>query len=153
MMGSIVHMPHYTRSTHRSSRGTGHRQFHKHISQIYKKKKETWKETNFKGTVSELNIYSAKVYEFAAKDGIAREFNPPTSPHMGRVWENMVRTVKRVLYSMMKNTMLADFQLMTIFTEIENIINNCPLTDVSDDFDDLEALTPNHFLLGKYNNM
>ena len=72
---------------------------------------------------------------------------------MGRVWENMVRTVKRALYSMMKNTMLADFQLMTIFTEIENIINNCPLTDVSDDFDDLEALTPNHFLLGKYNNM
>ena len=54
---------------------------------------------------------------------------------------------------MIKNTVLTVFQLMTIFNEIENIINNRPLTHVIDVFDKLEALTPNHFLLGKYNNM
>ena len=42
---------------------------------------------------------------------------------------------------------------MAIFTEIENIIKNRPLTNVSDDFENLEALTPNNLLLGKYKNM
>ena len=42
---------------------------------------------------------------------------------------------------------------MSIFTEIENILNNPPLKNVRDDFDNLEALTPTNFLLGKYKNM
>ena len=41
---------------------------------------------------------------------------------------------------------------MSIFTEIENILNNPPLKNVRDDFDNLEALTPINFLLGKYKN-
>ena len=50
---------------------------------------------------------------------------------------------------MNKNTVLTNFQLMTIFTKIENIINKRPLTNVEDHFDELEALTSNHSLLGK----
>ena len=102
-------------------------------------------------SVSELNINSVKANEFAVKDGIAWNFNPPALPHLDGVWERIVRTVKRVLYSMIKKTVFTDFQFITIFTEIKNIINNRPLTNVSDDFDDLEVLAPHHFLLGKYN--
>ena len=40
---------------------------------------------------------------------------------------------------------------MTIFTEVEGIVNSRPLTAVSDDVTDLEALTPNHFLIGRSN--
>ena len=40
---------------------------------------------------------------------------------------------------------------MTTFPEIENILNNEPMTYVSDDSNDLEPLTPNHFLMGRYN--
>ena len=68
---------------------------------------------------------------------------------MGGVWENIVCPVKRGLYSLIKNTVITDFQLMTIFTEIKNTINNRPLTNVNDDFDNLEILAPNHFLLRK----
>ena len=38
---------------------------------------------------------------------------------------------------------------MTLLTEVESIVNSRPLTELSDDINDLEALTPNHFLLGK----
>ena len=56
------------------------------------------------------------------------------------------------MFSRIKNTVLTDFQLMTIFTEIEAIINNRPLTYISDKPVDLEPLTPNHLLLGRYNS-
>lgn len=68
---------------------------------------------------------------------------------MGGVWENIVCPVKRSLHSLIKNTVITGFQLMTIITEIKNIINNRPLTNVNNDFDSLEALTPNYFLLRK----
>ena len=71
---------------------------------------------------------------------------------MGGTWERLTRTVKKVMFSMIKNTVLTDFQLMTIFTEIEVIVNNRPLTYGSDNPDDFELLTPNNLLLGRYNS-
>ena len=39
--------------------------------------------------------------------------------------------------------------MMTVFTEVENIVNNRPLAVNSDNVKDFEALTPNHFLIGR----
>lgn len=39
--------------------------------------------------------------------------------------------------------------LLTAFAEVEWVVNSRPLTEVSSDVDDLEALTPNHFLIGR----
>ena len=107
--------------------------------------------TNFKGMVNELNISTKAVDESATNEGITWNFNPPASPHMGGIWERIIRSTKRVLYNIIKGTVLTDFQLMTTFTEIENILNSRPMTYVSDDSNDLEPLTPNHFLIGRYN--
>ena len=71
---------------------------------------------------------------------------------MGGIWERIIRTVKNVMFSMIKNTVLTDFQLMTIFTEIEAIVTSRPLPYVSDNPDNIEPLTPNHLLLGRYNS-
>ena len=68
---------------------------------------------------------------------------------MGGIWEKIIRTVKNVV---IKNTVPTDFQLMTIFTQIEAIVNNRPLTYVSENPDDFEPLTPNHLLLSRYNS-
>ena len=47
------------------------------------------------------------------------------------------------------NRTLTDDVLSTTMCLVEQILNSRPLTSVSDDPEDLEALTPNHFLLGR----
>ena len=42
--------------------------------------------------------------------------------------------------------------MITVFTEVENMANNQPITANSDSADVLEALTPNHFLTGRNAN-
>ena len=39
--------------------------------------------------------------------------------------------------------------MVTLITEIEDVLNSRPLTHVSSDHRDSQALTPSHFLLGK----
>ena len=113
--------------------------------------------TNFRGATAELkefitNLDQAAINSFAAGLGINWKFNPPKAPHMGGIWERMIRSVKEVLTGILKEHILTDPQLYTALTEVENIVNSRPLTHVSDDVADLEALTPNHLLLGKHLN-
>ncbi|XP_070548362.1 uncharacterized protein [Ptychodera flava] len=74
------------------------------------------------------------------------EFNPPTASHMGGVWEREIRTVRSILVSLLRNQVLDDERLDTIFAEVENVVNSRPLTVVSDDSRDAPALTPNDLL-------
>ena len=68
---------------------------------------------------------------------------------MGGAWERLIRCVKIAFRNLVSDRLLTDFQLMTLLTEVESIVNSRPLIQASDNVDDLEALTPNHFLLGK----
>ena len=113
--------------------------------------------TNFKGTTNELKefiqtIDKEKVTDFATSEKITWTFNPPASPHMGGAWERLVRSAKEVMYGLTKDHVLTDPQLLTFVTEAEYILNSRPLTHLSDDVSDLEALTPNHVLLGLHQN-
>ncbi len=60
------------------------------------------------------------------------------------VWERLIRLVKKVLYSTLQQQCLDDENFHTILCEAEAILNDCPITKLSDDPNDLEALTPNH---------
>ena len=60
---------------------------------------------------------------------------------MGGIWGRIIRTAKNIMLSIIKNSVLTHFQLTVIFTEIEEIVNNRPLTYVSDNPYDLELLT------------
>lgn len=75
------------------------------------------------------------------------QFNPPTASHMGGVWERQIRTVRKVLNVVLKDVVLDDERLDTVLCQVESIVNGRPLTPVSDDARDAEALTPNHLLL------
>lgn len=76
-------------------------------------------------------------------------FIPPASPHMGGAWERMVRSIKTVLYRIITpDQKLNHEKLHNVFLEVENIINSRPLTYLSLETANQEALTPNHFLLG-----
>ena len=67
-------------------------------------------------------------------------FNPP---------KNLVKIIKRCLKAVVKDRLLHEDALHMLLLEIESIVNSRPLTSVSDDIDDLEPLTPNHFLIGQ----
>lgn len=76
------------------------------------------------------------------------KFNPPCAPHMGGVWERLIRSVKVTLNAILYEQVSREEVLVTILAEVEHIINSRPLTKVSNDPRDCEALTPNHFLIG-----
>ena len=114
--------------------------------------------TNFKGaekelkeSLQELKNNQATIKDYAQRKGMEWSFNPPESPHMGGSWERLIRSIKTTLKVILSNNIVDDFTLMTALTEAEALINSRPLTPVSDDINDLEALTPSHFLIGRAN--
>ena len=108
--------------------------------------------TNFIGAQKELLEAVLRWNERApaafAHAGITWKFNPPSAPHHGGSWEIMVRSCKRVFYCILGTRKLTDEVLSTTLCLVEQALNARPLTPVTDDPEDLEALTPNHFLLG-----
>jgi hypothetical protein len=58
------------------------------------------------------------------QDGIEWEFNCPTASHQGGLWERMIRTIRQVLYGLMKEQTihLDDEGLQTLFCEAESIV-------------------------------
>lgn len=91
-------------------------------------------------SVQEWN--NSKVQEFMRQKEIRWRFNPPTASHMGGVWERQIRTIRKLLSVLMNQQQLTDEALQTFLCIVENVINNRPLTVVSDDPNDLEPLTP-----------
>ena len=67
---------------------------------------------------------------------------------MGGAWERLIRSVKTVMRVVIQNSLPSAEMLQTMLVEIEALVNSAPLTFVSLDHHDDEALTPNHFLLG-----
>ena len=110
--------------------------------------------TNFKGGEKELKVAIQKwnqdqVHNFLLQRKIEWIFNPPYASHMGGVWERMIRSIRKVLKAVLDMQILTDESLRTFMCEVESIINARPLTRVSDDPADLNAITPNHLLLLK----
>ncbi|XP_065090777.1 uncharacterized protein LOC135711744 [Ochlerotatus camptorhynchus] len=69
----------------------------------------------------------------------AWHFNPPSTPHMGGVWERMVRSVKEALRAYEDGRKLTDEILSTSLAEAEDMINTRPLTYVPQEAADEEA--------------
>ena len=69
-----------------------------------------------------------KIEEFAEKQHIVWNINPPSSPQMGGSWKRLVRVLKTSMFNIVKDGTLADLQMVTAFTEVENMVNNRPIT-------------------------
>lgn len=107
--------------------------------------------TNFQGTCRELTKQLASVNK-----GLAESFTdantkwffiPPATPHMGGVWERLVRSIKVAMNGIQHLRAPTEEVFQTLCTEAESMMNCRPLTYVPLDTSDQEALTPNHFLL------
>ena len=85
-----------------------------------------------------------------AHKGVAWKSNPPGAPHHGGSWEALVRSVKRVQYHILGSRGVTEEVLGITHCLIEQALNSRPITSVSADSRDLEALTPNQFLHGQH---
>lgn len=112
--------------------------------------------TNFVGANTELinlfkflNQNSDTIVEKISRQGVDWHFIPSNSPHFGGLWEAGVKSTKFHLKRVMQNASLTFEDLYTLLVQIESVLNSRPLTPLSSDPNDLEALTPAHFLIGR----
>ena len=112
--------------------------------------------TNFVGAVRELSTSVEEWNDLQMKDWLKQnninwKFNPPAASNFGGAWEREIRTIRKTFNAVtqLQNIRLNDEELYTLMCEIEGILNSRPITPVSDDPNDFEALTPNHLLLAR----
>lgn len=75
-------------------------------------------------------------------------FIPPASPHFGGLWEAGVKSVKQHLRKTIGDTKLTYEELATLLCQVESVLNSRPLCQMNMDPNDLDPLTPGHFLIG-----
>ena len=111
--------------------------------------------TNFVGAAREFKECFGEWNQDAISEILAKQrrvvwqFNPPGALHFGGIWERLVRSCKKSMIAILGSRRLTLPVLTTTMCLVEQTLNSRPLTPVSDDPEDLEALTPNHFLLGR----
>ncbi|XP_057335052.1 uncharacterized protein LOC130673855 [Microplitis mediator] len=110
--------------------------------------------TNFKGAdlifkqlLTGALKESSHLQQHLANDGTQWSFNPPGAPHMGGKWEAAVKSIKYHLQRTIADTLLTYEDFSTFLIQVEAVLNSRPLSALSEDPDDLTALTPGHLYL------
>lgn len=112
--------------------------------------------TNFVAAASELKNLGnfLKHNERELTDNILEQninwkFIPPHSPHFGGLWEAGVKSSKHHLKRVLGNAHLTFEEFYTLLVQVEAVLNSRPLFPLSSDPNDLNPLTPAHFLIGR----
>lgn len=110
--------------------------------------------TNFVGANSYMQEIAKKQQKWA-KGKVAQIFNVkwdfivPNAPSWGGLWESGVKSVKKHLLRVIGTQNLTFEEYATRLTQVEACVNSRPIAPLSDDPNDLNALTPGHFLIGE----
>ncbi|KAL4083424.1 hypothetical protein QTP88_028740 [Uroleucon formosanum] len=75
-------------------------------------------------------------------------FNPSGAPHFGGIWEAAVKSAKSLLLRAINFKVWTLEEFTTVLCRVEAALNSRPLVPASSDPNDLECLTPGHFLVG-----
>ena len=67
---------------------------------------------------------ACKIQSMLLSKGIQWVYNPPAVSHFGGVWERQIRTISKVLNSLVKQQSLDEEGLQTLVCEVEAIINS-----------------------------
>lgn len=111
--------------------------------------------SNLKGADAELQrLFSAATEEshrlatLLARDGTQWKFNPPSAPHFEGKWEAGVKSMKYHLKRVIGDNLLTFEEMTTLLAQVEAVLNSRPLCPMTDDPEDLTAITPGHFIMG-----
>jgi len=74
-------------------------------------------------------------------------FIPPGAFHFGGLREAAIKSVKFQLKRVIGTQLLNYEEFQTLASRVERVLNSRPLTPASTDLNDLDALTPGHFLI------
>ncbi|XP_058840761.1 uncharacterized protein LOC131696228 [Topomyia yanbarensis] len=94
-------------------------------------------------------LQSAAVQSVLLQRGVQFQFIPPRAAHFGGLWEAAVKAFKHHFYRIMGQTIYVFDDFRTAVAQIESILNSRPLVPMSNHPEDLNALTPGHFLVGE----
>lgn len=108
---------------------------------------------NFIGAITELrkllNNNLERIQNALSAEKISWHLIPPRAPHFGGIWEAAVKSAKHHIRRVVGNTILTYEDFNTLVIQIEGILNSRPLCPLSDDPQDMQPLTPAHFLIGQ----
>ncbi|XP_031346951.1 uncharacterized protein LOC116173565 [Photinus pyralis] len=108
--------------------------------------------TNFVGADREfqrvLHSQALKNQLNTVTHNIKWHFIPPRAPHQGGLWEASIKLVKQNLKKVVGSANLTFEEMYTVLAGIEACVNSRPITPLSNDPNDLNALSPSHFLIG-----
>lgn len=111
---------------------------------------------NYVGANTELKaIYafvqnnSSIIRTTLSQENITWHFIPPRAPSFGGIWEAGIKKVKHHLKRVIGDTHITFEEFYTILCQIEAILNSRPLCPLTTNPDDLDPLTPGHFIIGK----
>jgi len=88
------------------------------------------------------------IQEYATRKGFQWHFIPPQAPHFGGLWEAGIKAAKRILKHQYGDGKMTFEEFSTLLIKVEAILNSRPLCPLSNDPNDLEYLSPAHFLIG-----
>jgi len=97
----------------------------------------------------ELRVWNSKKFRDAVlQERIAWRFSPPLASHHNDVTERYFRSVRKILRAISGESTLDEFDLLTLITEVERILNDRPITCLPSGPHELAALTPSMILSG-----
>lgn len=110
--------------------------------------------TSFVGAAKEIRKAMEEwkrrdAFAYLNMKGTEWKFMVPAAPHQGGIYEAAVKSMKYHLVRIVGQRLMTHEQLTTLLVEIEAVLNSRPIHPLSDDPDDVQALTPGHFLVGE----
>lgn len=94
---------------------------------------------------TELN----SIETFLLDHNIQWHFIPPRAPNFGGLWEAGIKCMKHHLKRVIGEAHLNFEDFCTVLIQIEAVLNSRPLCPLTSDPDQLNPLTPAHFLIGR----
>ena len=107
--------------------------------------------TTYTSAAEELSelLSSDEIRTVLGRKGIKWKFIPKKAPWFGGYWERLIGLTKASLKKTLGRAHITLLTLQTIVTEVEAVLNDRPLTYISDDIMDPEPLMPAHLLHGQ----